>query len=343
MQRPSSNKKKNKKPKTMQAMSIEPSFSPPAPPSALSASEQKARRIKLLLISLGAVLFLYLATSAWEHPVTGDPPSGSVSDSNTAPMPDNPATAKDPSTTAHLSYKLLRSFPHDTMSFTQGLTYHPATQTLYESAGLYKKSSLREVDPSTGEVLRTVSVNDMYFAEGLTVAPATLGDQLTMLTWKERTGFTFKREDFSKTSTFAYTTHNGEGWGITVDADGNYVVSDGSSFLFTWDAATRKETSRVEVHTSDGSPVKYINELEAYFGDILANVWYADIILRIDPATGLVKAVYDFKDLWPHEQRPRQADCFNGIALLDNESKELLVTGKMWDKYFVVRLDDLPS
>ena len=115
------------------------------------------------------------------------------------------------------------------------------------------------------------------------------------------------------------------------------MVSDGSNYLFVWDSETHEEKRRIEVKTSAGDAVNYLNELQYYKGDILANVWYTDVIVRIDLNTGIVKVVYDFKDLWPKRLRHEGADCFNGIALMENG--DLMVTGKNWDSMYRVRLD----
>ena len=201
-----------------------------------------------------------------------------------------------------------------------------------------QESTLREISPTDGTVIRKVEIEDKYFAEGITLTPSY---DIKMLTWREKTGMTFARDTFKKLDSWDYTTHNGEGWGITMlGAPGaeEFVVSDGSEFLFVWDVNDgMEEKRRIKVTTSDGKSVKYLNELEAYKGDILANVWYSDVILRIDINTGMVKVIYDFADLWPHGERPKHVDCFNGIALLEDD--KLLVTGKLWPSYFVVKLE----
>ena len=123
-------------------------------------------------------------------------------------------------------------------------------------------------------------------------------------------------------------------------------VSDGSSWLYEWDPQTFVERRRIQVKSSSGVPVRHLNELEYYKGDVLANVWYKDEIVRIDVKTGVVKVVYDFKELWPMDERTnvkpksreREVDCFNGIAVL--EDGEILVTGKLWPKFYRLKLDD---
>ena len=64
--------------------------------------------------------------------------------------------------------------PHDPTAYTQGLVWDHGI--LYESAGLYGRSSLRQVDPRTGKVLRRVDLAPGFFAEGL----ALVGDRLIL-------------------------------------------------------------------------------------------------------------------------------------------------------------------
>src|SRR5689334_10664946 len=72
----------------------------------------------------------------------------------------------------HLVPKVLSVRPHDTTSYTEGLVWRAGT--LYESAGLYGQSSLRQVDPQTGKVVRQLKLSPQYFGEGLALA----GDRL---------------------------------------------------------------------------------------------------------------------------------------------------------------------
>jgi glutaminyl-peptide cyclotransferase len=114
--------------------------------------------------------------------------------------------------------EILSVVPHDTRAYTQGLVWHEGA--LYESAGLHRQSSLRQVDPLTGEVLRQIKVPDQFFAEGL----ALVGDLLVQLTWQEELAFVYDRETFTTLGVFVYT---GEGWGLCFD--GQYLyMSDGS-------------------------------------------------------------------------------------------------------------------
>lgn len=79
---------------------------------------------------------------------------------------------------------------------------------------------------------------------------------------------------------------------------------------------------------------------------ILANVWYQDVLIRIDPITAKVTRVYDLSDIYPYEQRHRDgADCLNGISVTGGsgdgkEGIELYVTGKLWPNMYRIRLID---
>lgn len=193
---------------------------------------------------------------------------------------------------------------------------------------------MRKLDPRNGRVLRQVGMAARYFGEGM----VRVGDRLIQLTWREHRGFVYDAETFEVLREFPFTTHTGQGWGITWDGT-HLVVSDGSPLLFFWDPATMTEVRRVTVLDRDDSPVRLLNELEFYRGHVLANVWYDDRVARIDPATGRVVRWYDLAPLRPREQRGDTEDVLNGIAV-DKQRGELYVTGKLWPVMFRIRLRD---
>ena len=82
-------------------------------------------------------------------------------------------------------------------------------------------------------------------------------------------------------------------------------------------------------------PLNDINELEYAHGYVYANIWYQNIVVKINPSDGTVVNVYDLSQLY--YPRDRYSDCLNGIAY--NESDDVFVlTGKLWPKYYVVKL-----
>ena len=224
------------------------------------------------------------------------------------------------------AYQIVASFPHDPGAFTQGLVVHGGS--LYESTGLYGRSSLREVDGSTGRVLRRIDLPPQYFAEGMTI----LNDRVYQLTWREHTGFIYDLATFSLLGTWSY---DGEGWGLTHDGS-RLLMSDGTSRIRFLDPATLVETGSVEVADA-GVPVSDLNELEMVNGELYANVWRTDRIVRVDPATGAVLGWIDLAGLLPSTDRTGQEDVLNGIAY-DAERGRLLVTGKLWPRVFEIRL-----
>ena len=225
-----------------------------------------------------------------------------------------------------MTYEVVNAFPHDPDSFTQGLIFLDGV--LYESTGLYGESSLRRVALETGEVQRLVFLPDEVFGEGLTDWEETL----VQLTWREGIGYVYNRDDFSHLTQFYYET---EGWGLTHDGE-NLIMSDGSATLFFLDPETCAILSRMEVMDED-APVTMLNELEYIQGEIFANIWQTDTIVRIDPETGAVKGWIDLGGLLPEEERTYTTNVLNGIAY-DPETDRLFVTGKRWPKIYEIRL-----
>jgi glutaminyl-peptide cyclotransferase len=228
------------------------------------------------------------------------------------------------------SYQIVNTFPHDRKAFTQGLVFLDGK--LIEGTGLNGQSTLREVDLASGRVLRQVAVADNYFGEGVAV----LGGKVYQLTWRAQKGFVYDEATFRLEREFAYT---GEGWGLATD--GHWLIlSDGTPQIRFLDPATFKVGRAIQV-AMGGQPVGQLNELEYINGEIFANVWQTDFVVRIDPASGAVTGVIDFTGLLPAADRDASTDVLNGIAY-DAVNDRLFVTGKFWPKLFEVRLKRMP-
>jgi glutaminyl-peptide cyclotransferase len=223
-------------------------------------------------------------------------------------------------------YEVLNVYPHDPAAFTQGLIY--AAGFLYEGTGLRGLSSLRKVDLSTGAVLQQVNLEPQFFGEGITL----FEDRIIQLTWQSRVGFVYDKETFKLLEEFTYPT---EGWGITHDGS-QLIMSDGTNTLYFWDPRTFEETGRVKVFNSEG-PVVRLNELEYIEGEVWANIWQTDRIVRIDPSSGEVTGTIDLTGLLPPEDHGDQVDVLNGIAY-DAAGSRIFVTGKNWPKLFEIQL-----
>lgn len=227
---------------------------------------------------------------------------------------------------------------HDKFHFTQGLTYSHKTGRLFQSNGLYVHSSLCELDPDTGETLKCKGMDRNMFAEGMQVYGDEDNEKLVQLTWKSGTGFIYNATSLDLINEFSFRTERNEGWGICYDESNNeFIVSDGSQFLFFWDADTMEEKRRVSVQRHHKAAARNINELEFVNGRVLANVWYEDVILVINPETGECESEYDMTELWPQKDRPYGTDVLNGISVSKDDGI-LYVTGKKWDRMFKLQL-----
>jgi len=236
----------------------------------------------------------------------------------------------EPEVTQHYTFRVVNEYPHDNNAYTQGLVY--IDSTLYEGTGLRAHSSLRRVQLETGTVLQIrnlpTGVNGDYFGEGVSV----LGDRIFQLTWLSKVGFIYDRTTFDSLGQFEYTT---QGWGLTHD-DSQFIMSDGTSTLYFWDTATLEITRTVAVHDTSGA-VSRLNELEYINGEIYANVYQTNRIVRISPTTGFVTGSIDLTGII--EWTPGM-DVLNGIAY-DSVNDRIFVTGKNWPKLFEIELVEL--
>jgi glutamine cyclotransferase len=76
--------------------------------------------------------------------------------------------------------------------------------------------------------------------------------------------------------------------------------------------------------------------LEFVNGEIYANVWQTDRVVRFSPADGRVLGWIDLAGLLTESERAG-TDVLNGIAY-DSLRDRLFVTGKLWPKLFEIRL-----
>ena len=221
---------------------------------------------------------------------------------------------------------IVRTYPHDPRAFTEGLFYKDGF--LYESTGRNGQSSIRKVVLQTGKVVLQHDLDSRYFGEGI----VDWNERLIALTWKDQVGFVYDLGTFNQKSDFHYP---GEGWSLTRD-ESHLIMSDGTSDLRILDPATLAEHGRIHV-ACDGRPILNVNELEWVNGEIFANVWLTNLIVRIDPATGAVAGIIDLTDI-AGLVHPDSADAVpNGIAY-DAAGDRLFITGKLWPSLFQIKL-----
>lgn len=222
------------------------------------------------------------------------------------------------------AFDVTARFPHDPTAYTQGLLW--ADGVLFESTGRYGHSEIRRVDLRSGRVLASRRLPDDRFGEGL----ALFHDRLYQLTWQSGVAYTYDAATLAPRDSFRYS---GEGWGLATDGT-SLIMSDGSDSLRILSPSTFEVEHVVHVRYK-GAPLYRLNELEYVGGELLANVYQSDWVLRIDPETGVVRRLLDFGDLY--RDRPATAEVMNGIAVAP-DGRALLLTGKMWPVLFEVRL-----
>ncbi len=224
------------------------------------------------------------------------------------------------------SVTVIKSYPHDKNAFTQGLVFHNGN--LYESIGIYGKSSLRKVDLRTGRVEKNHDLPNDRFGEGITV----FNNRIYQLTWKAMTGIIYDIESFNIIGYFNYPF---EGWGITNDKN-NLIISNGTNILFFYDPVSLKQVKKIVV-SHDDRAINLLNELEYINGKIYANIWKSNNLISIDPDTGKVVDWYDLSSLHDLASKNNEIDVLNGIAF-DKTNGKIFVTGKLWPTLFEINL-----
>jgi len=257
--------------------------------------------------------------------------------------------------------RIVKSFPHATDAFTQGLCVG-LDGAVYESDGIYGHSRVRLVDLETGDTKTGLKNEHRHFGEGLAFVADTV---LLQLTWREKLMFEYdvSAGDIRKLRTLEQP-FSGQGWGVAYDAVSGFVYfSDGTAKLHTFrrrvvgDAVSydrAKPTQFVTDPRLGDLKIEGLNELEMVGRELWANVYpmrhhkASNCVARIDPTTATVTGWVDLNVLLSrqsHRVQARKLDfVLNGIAYDprgENRSR-LFVTGKQWDFLYDVDLVPLP-
>jgi glutamine cyclotransferase len=230
----------------------------------------------------------------------------------------------------NIEYNVVKAYPHDITSYTEGLLFHE--NVLYESTGSpenlpFTKSIFGIVDLETGKLSELGGLDkNNYFGEGIVI----LDSKLFQLTYQAQSCFVYDAKTFELTAKFKY--ENKEGWGLTTDGD-YLIMSDGTHVLTYIDPNDFQVRKKLKV-TQNGYVVDYLNELEFVKGYIYANVWTKNYIVKIDTVSGHVVGKLNLEELFNDaKNKNRYIDVMNGIAY-DSVSGNLFVTGKMWPNIY---------
>ncbi|WP_439101228.1 glutaminyl-peptide cyclotransferase [Congregibacter sp.] len=227
-------------------------------------------------------------------------------------------------------YEVLEQVPHPRENFVQGLQI--VGDTLYVGTGLYGESRLLAYEFPAMTLKQEHALPPELFGEGIT----RLEDRIYQLTWRAGQLIEYDAKSFEPLATHQISS---QGWGLTHNGS-ELIYSDGSHqlhFLKPGDMSVK----RTLAVTLGNRPLPRLNELEWIDGEIWANVWQANQLVRIDPETGAVLAIVDLRGLLDPEDRERDTDVLNGIAW-DASNRALWVTGKRWPWLYRLKLRALP-
>ncbi len=224
-----------------------------------------------------------------------------------------------------LAPRIVEISDHDPNAFTQGLEIIDGK--LFESTGLYGFSSLREVNISSGEIIRQISFEDDIFAEGITA----LNNSIVMLTWKENVALIIDIDTFEIIGNYTYS---GEGWGLCNNGN-SFVMSNGSSELAFRSFENFDLMSSLIVREGN-HPISNINELECVGDSVFANVWGEDRIIKINMSSGLVEMSIHFDSIEFIQNNSNS--ILNGIAYSVTEDA-FWITGKNWEKMYLTQFE----
>lgn len=268
-------------------------------------------------VSLTVIVLLY-SCSCNENP---PPEENNTNDSNPAPL--------------SLSYNIVKIYPHDTSSYTEGLVWQ--NNMLYESTGNKGKSRLRKINLETGKTVKDIKLADEFFGEGIAI----MNNKIYQLTWQEHKVFVYDATTLEKIQEMAWPY---DGWGMTHNGK-ELIIGTGGSVLYFVNPDNFKIIWTISV-TDNYGPVGDVNELEYVNGFIYANVYGNHSIIKINAETGKVTAKIDLTNILDNSGVPHDAALFNsdsnyvlnGIAY-DAEKNSFYVTGKWWPALFEIKLN----
>ncbi len=266
-------------------------------------------------------LLLLMATCFFWSCKNDEKDSGAVDSGNPAP--------------AVISYNVVKVYPHDTGSYTEGLVWQ--NNTLFESTGNKGKSKLRKLNLETGKPVKDVNLASAFFGEGIAI----INNKIYQLTWQQHKVFVYDATSFEKINEMVWPF---DGWGMTQNGK-ELIIGTGGSVLYFVNPEDFKIIRTISV-TDNYGPVGLINELEFVNGAIYANVYGSPVILKINTETGKVMGKMDLAGIMNKSGMPYDAAAFendanyvlNGIAY-DAAKNSFYVTGKWWPALFEIKLN----
>lgn len=224
------------------------------------------------------------------------------------------------------TYEIVKTCSHSMDDYTEALFIHG--DYLYEATGEFGRSKIQKSNLVTGEVACECCLDQRYFGEGA----VGFEDKVYRLTYLSTLGFIYRQDDLQVVGTFHYP---GQGWGLTSDGK-SLIMSNGSAAILFLNPRSF-ELERYIVVKDAYSEVGFLNELEYVDGEIYANVWKTNYIVRFSAKTGEVTGWIDLNGLDPDPTKLMYPHVLNGIAY-KHDNGTLLVTGKNWPSLWHIKL-----
>ena len=100
-------------------------------------------------------------------------------------------------------YKVINSFAHDPLHFTQGYEIHDSF--LYEGTGREGESAIYKTDLKTWKTVKEHKLDNQYFGEGITI----FNGKIYQLTYKSQLGFIYDLKTFELLKTWIFKSNEG--------------------------------------------------------------------------------------------------------------------------------------
>lgn len=243
-----------------------------------------------------------------------------------------------------INYKVINIFHRKNPTvYTQGIFYH--NRSIYESGGLYNESTLTHMEWPSQNIIHKLNLEQKYFGEG--IAASYNNNILYQLTYKEREILLYSFPYIKLKDKIKMPNELREGWGLCAGKEKDeFFATDGSDKIFILKINQNnnelKVISSIRV-TRNMRPIYYLNELIYDGVYIYCNVYFQNVILKLNPHNGEVLNIYNMQPLIDYEikngkltqQRLERGDVLNGIAYIP-EKKSYILTGKLWDFYYEI-------
>ena len=230
--------------------------------------------------------------------------------------------------------------------YTQGLILNNENENLYlyESGGLYEKSSITKMNWPNQEIIKKILLDKKYFGEGITLNEN--NDKLYQLTWKEKEILVYNNlnNDLIFEKIIELPKEIEEGWGFCKGLNSEYYVSNGTNKIYIIELKNNLfEIKNILNVKYEKINLDNINDLVFVNNFIWANRYYDDEIFKINSINGKLEKNYSMKPLINYELETGQltketlneGNVLNGITY-NNLNKTFILTGKFWDNYYEI-------